>query len=141
MRPVRLVVASLAIFVLAIVWNACVHLVILREANAAVESLRRPDMGNKIWLSLGMTAIIALLFVWGYGRVARTGSIWEGLSFGVYVGILAGLLVDVNQYVLYPIPASLAAKWFIGGLVEFSTYGVLVTRLYPVADRSRFVGK
>lgn len=141
MRPVRLAVASLAVFVLAILWNACVHLIILKEANAAVESLRRPDLGDKLWLSLVMTAMVALLFVWGYGRVARTGSIGEGLAFGVYVGLLAGLLVDVNQYVLYPIPASLAAKWFAGGLVEFSVYGILVTKLYPVADWSRSAGK
>lgn len=136
MRRIRFLFAWLVLFVFALVWNACVHLVVLKEANASVQHLHRPDFADKMWLSLLLTAGVVLLFLWGYGRIARTGSIWEGVCFGIYVGLLAGLLVDANQYLLYPIPASLAAKWFVGGLIEFTLYGALVTKLHPVgADR------
>jgi hypothetical protein len=43
---------------------------------------------------------------------------------------LAGLLVDVNQYVLYPLPASVVVQWFVAGALELVLYGILVTRLY-----------
>jgi len=46
-------------------------------------------------------------------------------------GSLPGLLVDLNQYVLFPIPAVVAAQWFLGGLIEFSLYGIIASRLYP----------
>lgn len=46
--------------------------------------------------------------------------------------LLAGVLVDLNQYVMYPIPASLIAKWFVFGLIEFCVYGALATLLYPI---------
>jgi hypothetical protein len=42
------------------------------------------------------------------------------------------VLVDLNQYVLYPIPASLAIRWFVFGLLEFCIYGILASKLYPI---------
>ena len=48
-----------------------------------------------------------------------------GLLHGLLFALLAGLLVDLNQYLLYPIPATLALSWFGFALVEFPLYGVL----------------
>jgi hypothetical protein len=127
--PRRIVLAVIVLFVVALAWNALVHLVVFREANASVQHLRRPDLAEKAWLSLLMTLGLVTLFVWGYTRVARTGTMREGLGYGLYFALLAGLLVDLNQYVLFPIPGAVAALWFLGGLAEFSLYGVLVSRL------------
>lgn len=137
MRRRRFLLASLVLFTVALVWNGFVHLVVLRAANASVQHLRRPDLQDKMWLSLLVTAGIVMLFVWGYGRFARDGSLREGLCYGLYFALLAGLLVDLNQYVLFPIPAAVAAQWFLGGLLEFLLYGVLVTRLAPPAGIPR----
>jgi hypothetical protein len=112
-------------------WNAFVHLVVLRAANASVQHLHRPDLPQKAWLGLMLTAGIVTAFVWGYGRYARNGSLREGLGYGLFFALLAGLFVDLDQFVLFPIPAAVAVQWFLGGLVEFSLYGVIVTRLYP----------
>ncbi len=131
MRPRRFVLTCVVLFVLALAWNAFVHLLLLRETNAAVQHLRRPDLADKAWLSLLLTAGLVCLFVWGYSRCARTGRAAEGLVYGVFFALAAGLLVDLNQYVLYPIPAWVAFRWFLGGLVEFSLYGLVVSRLYP----------
>ena len=131
MRAKRFLLTCAVLFVVALAWNAFVHLVVLRAANASVQALRRPDLAGKAWLSLLLTAGIVTLFVWGYGRVARTGSLREGLGYGVFFALLAGLLVDLNQYVLFPIPAIVAAQWFLGGLVEFCLYGVITAWLYP----------
>jgi hypothetical protein len=127
----RFLLACLVLFVVALCWNAFLHLLVLRETNAAVQHLRRPDLADKAWLSLLLTAGLVCLFVWGYRRCARTGRVGEGLAYGVFFALVAGLLVDLNQYVLYPIPAWVASRWFLGGLVEFSLYGVIVSRLYP----------
>ena len=79
-----------------------------------------------------MTAGLALLFTWSYARWARGGRVYDGLKHGLFFGLLAGVVVDLNQYFLYPIPASLAAKWFVFGLIEFCCYGLLASRLYPI---------
>jgi hypothetical protein len=137
MRTRRFILACAVLLLVAIAWNAFVHLVVLRAANASVQHLRRPDLAQKIWLSLLLTAGIVIVFVWGYGRFARDGSLREGLKYGLFFALLAGLLVDLNQYVLFPIPAVVAVQWFLGGLVEFSLYGLIVARLCPPCDRQR----
>jgi hypothetical protein len=83
-------------------------------------------------LSLLLTAGLAFLFVWSYAYTARHGNLLEGISYGLFFAVLAGILVDLNQYLLYPIPASLAVSWFIFGLLEFCGYGILVSWLYPL---------
>lgn len=131
MRIKRFLLTCGVLTPVALAWNAFVHLVVLRAANASVQHLRRPDLAEKAWLSLLLTAGIVMIFVWGYGRFARNGSLAEGLRYGVFFALIAGLLVDLNQYVLFPIPAVVAAQWFLGGLVEFCLYGIIASRLYP----------
>jgi hypothetical protein len=134
MKTSRFVIGSAVIFVVALLWNGIVHLVILRNANTAIESFSRAANERPLWLGLLATALIALLFVWGYSRFAKNGTTREGLVYGVFFAVLAGVLADLNQFVLYPLPASLALKWFAFGLLEFCFYGFLVSRVCPVNE-------
>ena len=131
MRTTRFLLTCGVLFLVALAWNGFLHLILLRGANASVQHLRRPDLADKAWLSLILTAGIVTLFVWGYRRFAQDGSVAEGLRYGLFFAVFAGLLVDLNQYVLFPIPAAVALQWFLGGLVEFSLYGVIAAKLYP----------
>ena len=135
MRKLRFALTCFVLLLVAVAWNAFLHLVVLRAANASVQHLRRPDLAEKGWLSLLLTAGIVTMFVWGYSRVARTGSVREGLGYGLSFALLAGLLVDLNQYVLFPIPGVVVAQWFLGGLFEFSLYGIIAARLYRPQTR------
>lgn len=130
----RFSLAVLAIFIFALVWNGLVHLVLLREANLVLEKFVRPSAERSLALALMETAGIAALFVYSYARFVHTPGLKRALEHGLFFGLLAGLLVDLNQFLLYPIPASLAAAWFVFGLAEFCLYGVLVCYLYPVKD-------
>jgi hypothetical protein len=132
MRIVRFIITSLTLSVIALVWNGFLHTIILPDFNEAVSLLRRPDLANFMWLSLLMILGITSLYVLGYSQFARKGTLQEGISYGLFFAILAGLLVDLNQYILYPIPASTALAWFGGGVVEFVLYGILITKLYPI---------
>jgi hypothetical protein len=135
MRTGRLALATLALFAVALLWNGVLHLLILREANALVAALRRPNLDEMLWLSLLLTLGVCALFAFGYARVARSGRLAEGIGYGLFFGLVAGLLVDLNQYLLYPLPGRVVFYWFLGGLIEFTLYGALITRLYPVARR------
>jgi len=132
MNAGRFVLASMAIFLFALVWNGLVHLVILKIPDAALASVARPESERSLPLALAVTAAIAVVFVWGYSRYARRGTIGEGLGYGAFIGVLAGILVDLNQYMVYPLPASLVAYWFLFGFAEFCIYGVLASKIYPV---------
>lgn len=133
MRIKGFVLACLVLFAAAIAWNGLVHLMLLRTADAVVRNLYRPDLAGRMWLSLLVTAGTVVLFVWGYCRFARVGSVREAVGYGVFFALFAGVLVDLNQYVLYPIPGWLAFLWFLGGLGEFIVYGMILGRFFPVA--------
>ena len=130
-RVGRFTFVCVALVAISLGWNAIVHLVLLRPVDETVRHLFRPDLGDRIGLSLLMTAGVACLFAAGYARFARDGSVREGAFYGACFALLAGLLVDLNQYLLYPIPAWVAATWFASGLVEFTLYGIVVSRIVP----------
>jgi hypothetical protein len=131
----RLLIALLAIFVFALVWNSLVHMVILGEANTALEGVARPPGERNLTLGLLLTAGIAFLFVYSYASFVHTAGFKRALGHGVFFALLAGLFVDLNQFLIYPIPGTLAAAWFFFGLVEFCIYGLIVAWLYPVNAR------
>ena len=126
----RFTLAVSILFVLSLAWNGFVHLVLLRRANEAVQHLRRTDLPGAMGWSLLLTGLVCVLFVWGYDRTARTGTLREGLGYGLFIGFLVALLVDVNQFLLYPLPAGLVLKWFVGGVLEFTFYGAVVSWIY-----------
>jgi hypothetical protein len=132
----RLVLASSVIFIFAILWNGVIHMVVLREADSILATIGRPETDRSLPLSLLVTLLLSVLFVWSYARFAKRGTIADGLNHGLFFGILAGVLVDLNQYVLYPIPASLALTWFLFGVLEFGIYGILASRLFPIPSRA-----
>jgi hypothetical protein len=123
---------TIVLLIFALVWNGVIHLVLLREADSILNAIGRHESERSPFLSLLVTVILSMLFVWSYSQYAKRGNIQDGLTHGLFFGILAGVLVDLNQYVLYPIPASLAITWFIFGLIEFCIYGVIVSILYPI---------
>jgi len=130
-RIKRYLLTCVVLFLVALVWNGLVHLVVLRQVDAAVQHLFRADFQERVWLSLIVTAGMIALFVWGYSRFARGASAVEGARYALFFGLLAGLLVDLNQYVLYPLPAGVVALWFVGGMIEFQLYAFLVRKLFP----------
>jgi hypothetical protein len=132
MNYIRLITTSAVIFVFALLWNSLIHGVILRDANTALAGIARTTADRPMGLALSLTAGLALLFVWSYAYVARRGTWREGITHGLFFALLAGLFVDLNQYVLYPIPALLALQWFMFGIVEFCGYGLLASWLYPI---------
>ncbi|HOI82601.1 MAG: hypothetical protein WCS47_09180 [Thermovirgaceae bacterium] len=123
---IRLLIAAMISFVFSIVYNGLVHLVILGTANKRVESLRRVDFSSKAWISLLATLAISFLLPMIYSRFVSEKSYKKGLFFGFCFGLLIAIMVDVNQYVLYPLPFSLVASWALFGVVEFSLIGLIV---------------
>jgi hypothetical protein len=127
-RPI-IAAASLAIFALA--WNGFIHLTLLREIDRSVEHIRRADFADKTGLSIVLTAGVVFVFLWGYRRFVRNGSLPEAIKYGVFFALTAGLLVDFNLYLLLPIPAVTPFSWFIAGVGEFILYAVLARTLWP----------
>lgn len=94
-------------------------MVVLRDFAPIVAPIRRPDFENFAWLSFPLTLCLVFLFTLGLRFFSKVGTYREGLYFGLYFGALAGILVNFNQYVLYPVPGYVQATWLGFGLAEF----------------------
>ena len=125
----KFVIASIIIFIIALVWNGIVH-TLLTIDESVITSLFRKNMLDMMWLSLLLTAVLSVIFVFGYIKFTTKGTAKEGIYYGFMFGVLACLLVDVNQYILYPLPLLIVIKWAIFGILEFTLYGFLVSKLY-----------
>ncbi|MBP7341584.1 MAG: hypothetical protein KA957_04630 [Syntrophaceae bacterium] len=130
-RPARFVATVLACFAFSLLYNALVHLIILAEANAAIAPLRRPDFSSYLGLSIAATFLVCALFVFIYLCLVEKKSFRTGLLFGFCTGLLLAAVVDINAYVLYPLPFSLVWKWAVFGVGEFSLMGLLAAWVLP----------
>lgn len=123
---IRLLIAAAVSFVFSIVYNGFVHLVILSTANKQLESLRRVDFSSIAWISILSTLATSFIFTAIYSLFVSEKSTSRGLFFGFCFGLFIAIIIDVNQYVLYPLPFSLVASWAFFGIIEFSLIGMIV---------------
>jgi hypothetical protein len=102
----RLLIAATLSFVFSVLYNGLVHLVILGTANKQAEPLKRADFPSKAWMSLVGTLAVSCAFTAIYSHFVSEKSTGRGLFFGFCFGLFVVIMVDVNQYVLYPLPFS-----------------------------------
>jgi hypothetical protein len=137
MNPKRLIIAIVAVFLGVWVTDFFIHGVWLKNTYAATMSLWRPEAEMRSymgWLTLGQfLASAAFVLLWAAG-FASHASVRCALLFGLFMG----LALESNTLVMYavqPLPADLAVKWFIAGLVQTILMAVLVLFVYkPKAE-------
>ena len=135
----RGIAAIVLIFVIAMLWKALFHMLLIAEMNAMINDLRRSDLADKIPLSLLITLGMAILFVISYSKWLRNGTLIERVIHGLFFALLAGIFVNANQYFVYPVAGMLASLWFFGGLVEFFFYAVVVWFVYSYGKQEAAV--
>jgi magnesium-transporting ATPase (P-type) len=126
-NKLRILIATGISFVFSFLYNGLIHLVVLGLANKQVESLRRVDFTSKLWISILATLVTSFLFTIIYALFVSEKNIKTGSLFGFCFGLFIAIIVDLNQYVLYPLPFSLVTKWALFGVIEFTIIGLLVS--------------
>ena len=141
MNAKRLILGIVVVFVGIWVTNFLIHGVWLQSSYAASMSLWRPEEEMKshmAWLMLGQfLAATAFVLIWAQG-FAPTAHFACACIYGFVMGLFAeaGTLIT---YAVQPLPADLAVKWFIAGIVQSVLMGILVFLVYkprPQASQS-----
>jgi hypothetical protein len=108
-----------------------VHGHILLDYYNQTPALWRPmaDMqsmfGACLLFKFAIGAVLTLLFT----RNFEGKGLEEGVRFGVYVGLLMGVIGAMN-YLWLPISTTLAIAWFVDGIVYSICCGVILSWLY-----------
>jgi len=130
----RWLYASAAAFVVLAVLEFVVNGVLLAGIYQQTASVWRPEaeMVSLSWLFWLAYLVFAPVFtlIYSQGFESNKEGIGQGLRFGIYVGLLTAIPMNLIWYVVLPIPASLAVYWAIAGMVEMIAMGIAVGLIY-----------
>jgi hypothetical protein len=134
MNMKRWLYASAAAFVVLAVLEFVVNGVLLAGIYMQTASVWRPEaeMVSLSWLFWLAYLVFAPVFtlIYSQGFESNKQGIGQGLRFGIYVGLLTAIPMNLIWYVVLPIPTSLAVYWAIAGMVEMTAMGITVGLIY-----------
>ncbi len=131
----KLGLAALAIYVVGQIMGYLIHQVWLAPTYATLASVWRPgpEMESKMWIMFVTAAIWAFFFCYVFAKGYEGKGLAEGARYGAIIGLFFGISNAYDQYVVYPIPYSLALKWFLSTLAFCVVQGILAAAVYKPA--------
>jgi hypothetical protein len=135
MNTKRWIISSIVIFIAVQIFDYVEHGLILSGAYEPLLGIWRADMNSVMWIMYVTSLIFAFLFVYIFSKGYEGKGILEGVRYGLLIGLLMVGIGIFNQYVIYPIPFSLAIQWFIYGMVRYGLYGIIAAAIYKPAKK------
>ena len=132
MNTKSLLITIVAAFAVVFFTDFLIHGLWLSSAYHATASLWRPQSemnGFMPWLSAGQflaAATFSLLWAVGFAEKAK-------VTCSLKYGVTMGLFSQANTFITYavsPLPADIAVKWFIAGVVQGALLGLVVFFVY-----------
>lgn len=128
----RLLIAFVVIYVVAQALGFLVHSIWLAPVYGSLAEVWRPEaeLLSKQWIMLVTSAVFCFFFCYIFAKGYEDKGWQEGLRFGAVIGIFVGVPAAYDPYAIYPIPYSLALKWFLSGFALCLVLGVLAALIY-----------
>jgi hypothetical protein len=131
MNMKRLLLAIVAAFALIFATDFLIHGFWLMPDYEATKSLWRPEnemQAHFHWMLFAQLLCAAtFVIIWAKGFAGR--DLGTGITFGLLMGLFQQIWVIIN-YVVMPMPGSLAMKWFFAGLVQAILLGIITALIY-----------
>jgi hypothetical protein len=131
MNVKRYVISTLAVFVFIFIYQMIVHGFLLSGMYQATSHVWRMHVEMKSHMGLSTLSQLAtsawLAFV--FTRFYKTGSVENGLRFGLYFGIFAAIMMS-SWYLYLPVHGALGISWFFCGLGEGLGAGLILGMVY-----------
>jgi hypothetical protein len=132
MNPKRLIIAIIVVFAGVFATDFLIHGFWLQSAYKQTAELWRTDAEMQAHMSWLLTAqflfsaIFVLLYAKGFAAAACPGC---ALAYGTMMGLFfqANTLV---AYAVQPLPAAIAVKWFVSGVLQGTLMGLLAYLVY-----------
>ncbi|MGA7783941.1 MAG: hypothetical protein WB997_04775 [Candidatus Acidiferrales bacterium] len=115
-----------------------IHEVLLKSAYTATAELWRTEdaMNHKLWIMLLSQFIFAVGAVWVYQRgVEKKSWIGQGIRFGILLSLIAPVPGFMMNYVVIPVPHTLALHWILSGIAQMIVVALVIAVIcQPKAD-------
>ena len=132
-------IGFVAVFVVAQVIGFLVHGLWLQGTYQALAAVFRPEaeMNSMMWMMMLGGAIYLFLFCLIFTKGYEGKGIGEGIRYGLLIGLFFSIPMAVDQFVVYPITAELAAIWLITGVISFMILGAVFAAIYKPTTAPR----
>ena len=126
----------MVLYVLAQVLGYLMHQVWLTPVYDELAAVFRPkaEMDQMMWIFFATSAVWVLVFTYIFVRGREGKGIMEGVRYGALMGLFYNLTIAYDSYVIYPLPSSLALKWFLGGIAISIILGVVASLVYKPSN-------
>jgi len=135
MNVKRLILAILTGWVVIFATDYLIHELWLGLVYAATKPLWRPESEIPTyicWMFVAQFLIVTtFVTVWAKGFAGR--SIGAAVGFGLLMGVFQQTWAII-LFVVMPLPAELAIKWFFAGLVQAVLLGIVTSLVYKPAS-------
>lgn len=136
MNVKRLILAVVAAFIFTFATDFLIHAVWLDPDYKATAEVWRsePEMQARfLWMVFAhLLGALAFAVLWAKG--AWRGGIGAGATYGFWMGLFQQV-VTIFMYVVIPLRADIAMKWFLAGLLQTILLGIIIAAIYkPRAD-------
>ncbi len=103
----RFVGAAFGVFASSQIYGFIEHGLILNQTYISLKEVWRPDMQDKLWIMTITSFVFSFFFVYVFTKGYEGKGLFEGVRFGLIIGIMMNVVGMFNQYAIYPIPLSL----------------------------------
>lgn len=128
----RFWMAFAACWVVGQVIGFTAHGIWLQPTYKALAAIFRPeaDMQGMMWMMFVSSALLVFAFCYIFTKGYEGKGIAEGVRYGLWIALLMGITTVIDQFVIYPIPAELAAKWAAINVAYFVALGAVLAAIY-----------
>lgn len=128
----RFWMAFFACYIVAQALGFLIHNVLLMDSYKALAHVWRPEaeMNAKMWIFFVTSFISILLFCYIFTKGYESKGLMEGLRYGGLIGLFVSVPMAYDSYVIYPLPYTMALKWFLGGMVYWLALGATLALVY-----------
>jgi hypothetical protein len=127
----RLLMATIAIFVFAFLFDYVLHGVLLKNDYALVKSLYRPDEEIKLGIMALGYLVWAFGVAWLYSKgVESKDWMGQGLRFGLALACVWLVPSYLGNYATQPLPGMLIVKALAGDTVNALACGLVAAAVY-----------
>lgn len=129
----KVVIASVAVFILLMATNYFVHSILLMPDYDAIPLSHRNLAGieHRFWAMVIGQIFFSIMFAYIYTRGTENKP-WmvQGIRYGILVTFLTVVPTSLAEYVVYIVPYMLVIKWMIAGGIQLILAGLLVAGIF-----------
>jgi len=131
MNVKRFVIGCLVTYVVVQCLGFLINTVFLGETYGSMAEVWRPEaeMMAKTWVMFLTSMLWTVLFCYIFTRGYEGKGVAEGIRYGFLIGLF-WLPVAYENFVIFPIPISLAHIWGVTTIVTCMIYGAVFAAIY-----------